>query len=276
MPSYFGAATGTPPRRTTGAWDPGEHRSGRPDRPVTRRHGLKLEWQRLKRSLGRRWRELRLPRGYVRLGTRYGGWWLDQTRIGARPFVVDCGLGRDISFAAEFLTRFGGEVLGIDPNPQSLAWCRAHLPPGMQLLDRAFWIAAGRTLDFHLPRAIEELPRGADGVSGSLHDSHEYVSGGDTRSVLTTDLAEVLATAGRTECDVLKLDIEGAEYEVLADLAARGLLGRCRQLLVEFHHRVTHHSPEDTARVVAAVERAGFRQMHVEGRNRVFLRADLA
>jgi len=175
-----------------------------------------------------------------------------------------------------FLSRFGGAVIGIDPNPQSLEWCRAHCPPGMKVLNRAFWTTAGQTLSFHLPRPPEELPGGADGVSGSLIDTHEYVAGGTSVAVNTTDFEEILAQARRAECDVLKLDIEGAEYEVLADLVARRLLSKSRQVLVEFHHRVTHHTPEETEQVVAAVVGAGFRLAHVEGRNYTFRRGDLA
>lgn len=233
-------------------------------------------WERLKRSLGRRWREWRLPAGYVRLGTKYGGWWLDRKLVRADPLLVDCGLGQDISFDASFVSRFGGTVIGIDPNPASLSWCGQHSPPGMHLRDRAFWTRAGATLAFHLPRPREQLPKGADGVSGSLLESHEYVAGGESRQVTTTDLCEVLAGAGREDCDVLKLDIEGAEYAVLTDLAERGRLGRCRQLLVEFHHGVTEHGPAQTERVVQRVLGAGFRLVHVEGRNYTFRRGDLA
>ena len=233
-------------------------------------------WQRLKRSVGRRWREWRLPAGYLRLGTRYGGWWLDRRLVRADPLLVDCGLGRDISFDVAFLSRFGGTVIGIDPNPASLAWCREHCPPGMHLHDRAFWSTAGVTLTFHLPRPAGQLPRGADGVSGSLLETHEYVAGGASREVTTTDLAEVLAGARREDCDVLKLDIEGAEFEVLGGLARGGGLKRCRQLLVEFHHGITGHDRAQTERVVRQVIDAGFRLAHVEGRNHSFRRSDLA
>jgi len=243
---------------------------------MTSSRGIALEWRRLKRSVSRRWREFQLPRGYVRLGTRYGGWWLDRTILTPNPLVIDCGLGRDISFDVEFLARFGGTIIGLDPNPESLEWCRERCPAGMRLLDRALWTVAGQSLEFHLPRRKEQLPSGADGVSGSLLSTHEYVSGGSTRIVRTTDLAELLAEASRDDCDILKLDIEGAEYEVLAALAADRLLARCRQVLVEFHHRATHHTIDDTNGTITAVRSAGFDLMHVEGRNHVFRRADLA
>ena len=131
-------------------------------------------WSRLKRSLGRRWSEWNLPRGYRRLGTRYGGWWLDTSMVGPQPLLIDCGLGEDISFPSAFLRRFAGaRVIGVDPNPRSIAYCRARCPSGMEILANAFWTTAGETIAFHLPRGQDKLPEGADGVSGSIDPSHE-------------------------------------------------------------------------------------------------------
>jgi FkbM family methyltransferase len=242
------------------------------ERHRRRRRGLRARWQRLLQSLGRRWREWRLPRGYVRLGTRYGGWWIDRRAIGSNPLLIDCGLGLDISFPAVFLQRFGGAVVGIDPNPDSLAYCRAHCPAGMQIWDSAFWRRAGESITFHLPRVREQLPLGADGISGSLVDSHAYVGDGERITTTTTSFEDVLARTGRSECDVLKLDIEGAEYEVLADLCERGLIARTRQLLVEFHHGATHYAAADTEAISQRIQQSGFELVHVEGRNRVFRR----
>lgn len=230
-------------------------------------------WNRLKRSLGRRWREWRLPRGYERLGTRYGGWWLDTRSVGRQALLIDCGLGEDISFPAAFLARFGASrVIGVDPNPRSLAYCRAHCPAGMEILANALWTTAGETIVFHLPRSQDRLPKGADGVSGSLDPSHEYVAGGENIEIPTVDLDALLARAGRSECDVLKLDIEGAEYALLDALIGSGRIRAARQVLVEFHHGVTRHTLQDTRDRVDRLVAAGFRLIHTEGRNYVFRR----
>ena len=235
---------------------------------------LAKHWIRLKRSLGRRWREWHLPRGYLRLGTRYGGWWIDAGVLGPAPLLIDCGLGEDISFPLAFIERFGGRVIGVEPNPRSLTYCRPRCTVGMDILPQALWKEAGETLNFHLPRPQEQLPKGADGVSGSLVGSHEYVVGGDELRVTTTTLAEILDKAGRAECDILKLDIEGAEYEVLAELCRSGDILRARQLLVEFHHGVTSHTLGETNAMVIAIGEAGFGLVHVESRNYIFARHD--
>jgi FkbM family methyltransferase len=230
-------------------------------------------WNRLKRSLGRRWKEWRLPRGYQRLGTRYGGWWVDTRLVGPQPLLIDCGLGEDISFPAAFLQRFAGaHVIGVDPNPRSLAYCRAHCPSGMEILENAFWTSSGESMTFHLPRGQDQLPKGADGVSGSLDASHEYVEGGERIETQTVDLDTLLAQAGRKDCDILKLDVEGAEYALLEALVASGRIRAARQVLVEFHHGVTRHTLDDTRRIVASMTAAGFRLMHSENRNYIFRR----
>lgn len=234
---------------------------------------MSKHWNRLKRSLGQRWTEWRLPRGYQRLGTRYGGWWIDTRAMAPQPLLIDCGLGEDISFPVAFLKRFAGaRVIGVDPNPRSLAYCRAHCPAGMEILPNALWTRAGETLAFHLPRSQDHLPQGADGVSGSLDPSHEYVEGGQRIETETVDLDSLLAHAGRTDCDVLKLDIEGAEYALLDALIASGRIRAAHQVLVEFHHGVTGHSLADTHRIVTRLGASGLRLMHLEGRNYIFRR----
>lgn len=235
---------------------------------------LPLHWWRLKRSLGRRWREWRLPAGFERMGTKYGGWWIFAPAVGKDPLLIDCGLGHDISFPIAFLARCGGRVIGIDPNPAAIEYCRTRSPAAMEIRAEAFWTTAGETLTFHLPRPVEELPKGADGVSGSLLASHSY-AGESALSVRTTSLAEVLASAGRSECDVFKLDIEGAEYDVLTALCASGEIRRARQVLIEFHHHCTSHPLEDTLNAVEKVQGSGFKLAHTEDRNYVFVRRDV-
>lgn len=232
-------------------------------------------WNRLKRSLSRRWKEWRLPQGYERLGTRYGGWWLDTRLVGPQPLLIDCGLGEDISFPTAFLRRFAGaRVIGVDANPRSIAYCEQHCPLGMEIISGAFWTHNAQTMVFHLPRERDQLRQGADGVSGSLDDSHEYVGGGEQIEVRTVDLDALLAHAGCTECDVLKLDVEGAEYELLDTLARSGKIQSARQLLVEFHHGWTRHTLEDTRNTVSQLSAAGFQLAHTEGRNYIFRRRD--
>jgi FkbM family methyltransferase len=189
--------------------------------------------------------------------------------------MIDCGLGLDISFPVAFLKRFpDARVIGVEPNPRALHFCRANCPQGMTILDRAIWTSSDQTVTFHLPRPLSQLPGGADGISGSLDPSHGYVAGGEQIQTRTIDLLRILSDVRSEECAILKLDIEGAEYELLQALCAGGEIRRAHQILVEFHHGVTQRSFADTCSVVDALVASGFFLMHTESRNYVFLRKE--
>jgi hypothetical protein len=57
--------------------------------------------------------------------------------------------------------------------------------------------------------------------------------------------------------DLIKMDIEGAEYAVLADVLGSGL--RPRQILVEFHHRWREVGARRTRDALALLGRHGYR-----------------
>jgi hypothetical protein len=58
--------------------------------------------------------------------------------------------------------------------------------------------------------------------------------------------------------DILKLDIEGAEYAVLAQAVANGWLNDVSQVLVEFHHFLPGLTSTQTRNAIASMQRAGF------------------
>jgi hypothetical protein len=72
--------------------------------------------------------------------------------------------------------------------------------------------------------------------------------------------------------DLIKMDIEGAEYAVLPDLLASGL--HPDQLLVEFHHRWQEVGAGRTREALGLLARHGYRIVHVSenGMEYAFLR----
>ena len=56
--------------------------------------------------------------------------------------------------------------------------------------------------------------------------------------------------------DILKLDVEGSEYDVIPDILESSILPG--QLLVEFHHRMHNIRVEETRRTVALIKRKGY------------------
>jgi hypothetical protein len=70
-------------------------------------------------------------------------------------------------------------------------------------------------------------------------------------------LASIMKMLGHDRVDLLKMDIEGAEYGVLDDLLASDII--VGQLLVEFHHRWPEVGIDKTKRAIRLLNGAGYR-----------------
>lgn len=204
-------------------------------------------------SLGRRLRghprhgvQRVLPK--VHLGSAYGGYALCTEGLDSSSIVYSVGLGEDISFDLALIERVGCMVYGFDPTPRSIAWVRAQTLPASFVL---------------LPFGLADY----DGVASftppanPAHVSHSLVAraedGRDRIDLPVRRLATLMQELGHRHIDVLKMDIEGAEYAVIDDLCASDI--RPRQLLLEFHHQLPGIS---LARSEAALDRlndAGYR-----------------
>lgn len=79
---------------------------------------------------------------------------------------------------------------------------------------------------------------------------------------------------GHQSVDILKMDMKGAEYEVIDDLIASGI--HPGQILLEFHHRFKNVGVKRTNRTIAALNRSGYRIFYVspKGHEYSFISSD--
>jgi len=85
-------------------------------------------------------------------------------------------------------------------------------------------------------------PRNEDYVSCSLfkhQDSNE-----EPILVKIVTLDKIMRKLGHEKIDILKMDIEGAEYEVIEDIIEKSIFPG--QILIEFHHKFKPFSISDT------------------------------
>jgi FkbM family methyltransferase len=199
-----------------------------------------------------------------RLGTEYGGWVVavEPLRKAINPIVLSFGLGDDISFDEEMSHAYGARIYGFDPTTASLDWIAARgRPPNMQVLPMGIAHFDGRQ-KFSLPGNETRGNYSAKATAGRLVicDVMSY------SSILTLlDLHHV---------DVLKLDVEGSEYDVIPDIVASPVLPV--QLLIEFHHRLHHIHVSETRKAVNMVRAAGFALFSVSpaGQELSFIRSN--
>jgi hypothetical protein len=84
------------------------------------------------------------------------------------------------------------------------------------------------------------------------------------------DLESLMKQNEHTHIDLLKIDIEGAEYGVLRDILQRKL--PVRQIAVEFHHGILPGIRRaETAHAVISLTAGGYRLIDINGSNQTFL-----
>ena len=165
----------------------------------------------------------------TRSGTSYGGWCYNSALIQPGAVVYSFGLGEDTSWDEALLLR-GVDVYGFDPTPKSSVYVasRAELK-GKK--GKFHYTAEGLSTRKYM--AVFTKPANPDHVS-MREGNHSGL--GSMIEVPVNTLYNFMEMNGHTHLDILKLDIEGTEYEVLQDLIAKNFLP-FKQLLVEFHQR---------------------------------------
>ncbi len=167
------------------------------------------------------------------------------------------------------MRRFGLQVHAFDPTPSTAEWLLEHPQgPGFHFHPWAVTAADG-TLTLY-PRVRKDGSRSQVMYTMVADDTARS----EAIEVPAFSLGSISSTLGHDRLDLLKMDIEGAEYEVLDTLP--DLAVQPRQLLVEFHHRFAGIGPARTVEAVAALRRQGFRLFAISdtGRELSFLRAD--
>lgn len=193
----------------------------------------------------------------VRLGDGMCGWWVAADLLGPDSVCYLAGAGEDISFDLALMDRFGCEVVSLDPTPRAIEYVAAHapaegyhfLPVGLGGVDRVerFYAPANPA---HVSHSITNLQQTSDYFEAELRT-----------------LETIMRERGDDRVDLLKMDIEGAEYEVLDFLMWRDLFPVT--LCVEFDQPAPVWR---TWRYVGQLRGFGYAVVKVEGLNVTFVR----
>ncbi len=200
-----------------------------------------------------------------RHGSEYGGWIIHPDSLSADAVIYSFGIGTDVSFDLSMIAKFGVIVHAFDPTPRSVAWVES------QSLPAAFIFHRLGIADFDGKATFRAPPR-PDFSSYTLvpesRDSENMVVAEVRR------LVSIMDQLGHGRIDVLKLDVEGAEYGVIEDLLSAEL--DITQLLVEFHHGFETVGIEKTTQAVARLRESGYKLFYVSprGEEYSFLRND--
>jgi len=140
------------------------------------------------------------------IGSRYGGWVVPTSLLGPNSICYCVGCGEDISFDLGLIEQIGCDVYALDPTPRAIEFVskRAGDNPQYHFLPTGLWDKKD-TLRFYAPRNPDHVSHSIT----NLQKTDEFIS------VEVDRLSNVMRQLGHENIDLLKIDIEGAEYKVL-------------------------------------------------------------
>lgn len=221
-----------------------------------------------------------------KIGTGYGGWFVPTGLMSKQSLCYGVGAGEDISFEIELINQYGCEVHCFDPTPRAQRHVEqlrrntfnrlptsindsidSHYDIDLRCLTRLHFHAFGlwsqdRSMRFYAP----ENPAHVSHSIVNLQRTSDYFEA-DCRTLLT-----IMQTLGHSDLSLLKLDVEGAEYEILGSVLDSDI--RPAVLCVEFdegYHPLDDEYLSRIENMVNRVKAQGYQLTHIDGWNTTFV-----
>jgi FkbM family methyltransferase len=156
-----------------------------------------------------------------------------------KPFIIDCGSNYGLSIIFYQMLYPEARIIGVEADPEIFNILQSNLQ-AWNIQDIKLYQKAISAQD----SSITFYREGADAGSIKRNDASQKVE------VETLRLDDLISE----EVDFLKIDIEGAETEVISSCKR---LGMVKNLFIEFH--AFKKEPQALSRILAKLEHEGFR-----------------
>jgi len=214
----------------------------------------------------------------TRLGSNWGGHYLDMELIPDKSLVISAGLSYDISFDEELIKRKQCYIIGIDPTYLTA-----------QTIFKYYCKNFSRRKNFKLIRKAVHNKTGLTVYLGGPARTFLSPQGEKARTISLDDIVSMYAGAS-----VLKLDIESAEFPAIESLSTKL---RTPQIVIEFHTWLNSESDqfpnegvcpllytsEDVLNAVKKIKGMGYKLVYEErehkeriGQETLFIRKEFA
>lgn len=192
--------------------------------------------------------EIDIACSQIRLGSKMCGWFICPQEITSDSIVYSLGVGEDTSFDQQLIDRFSVLVHAFDPTPKAINWVKKHQISPKFILHEYGVADFDGTANFNPP-------------INPNHVSHTIITRPETEAqsikVSVKRLSTIMKELNHKRIDLLKMDIEGAEYGVISDMKNTQILPK--QILIEFHHRFPGIGIERTMAAIKSLKNQGYK-----------------
>jgi FkbM family methyltransferase len=161
--------------------------------------------------------------------------------LGSQSHVLDLGANYGL-FAKAVTARFGCRCIAVEPSPEPFA---AIVETSLISKVQAAAASKSGRVPFHIA---------PDSVFSSLYRTSEVIRVIEVPAISFPDLFDLV---GVSPLDLLKMDIEGAEIELL-NTCPPSVLQQIRQISVEFHDHCDLTPASEVRSTLARLHRLGF------------------
>lgn len=170
-----------------------------------------------------------------------------------RPVIYSFGVGKGNSFDIQLLDQVGGCAYAFDPTPKSINWVKNNSKQDVRYLFYPYGLSyKDKKENFY------------------LSENRNFVSGSTVRrkgltgkpiQVEMKRLKTIMYELGHTHLDLLKMDIEGSEFEVIPDILASGC--KFDQLCIEIHNRFFRDGNSLSKKLIQSLNEYGYKVAYV-------------
>ncbi len=190
---------------------------------------------------------IQIKKECLEFGNQGANWTFIPGNLDENSIIYSFGVGEDISFDLGLIKKFDLQIYAFDPTPKSIKWVKSQKTPvNFKLHEYGLSDKNGEVTFFP--------PKNPNHVSATLLDRPETKE--NAYNVPVKNLKTILKELNHSCIDLLKIDIEGAEYSVIDNIIESKI--EIKQLLIEFHHRFENVGMEKTKEAVIKLNKAGY------------------
>lgn len=195
------------------------------------------------------WPQIKLDTTWF--GNKHAGFYVNTKSLNSKSIIYSFGVGEDISFDEKLINEYNCYIYAFDPTPKTKDFILSKNVSTNFIFKEYGLNSHDGEIPFYLPLNPDHVSCSTSKVWGDNNKEIESII------VPMKKFSTIISELGHKKIEILKLDIEGSEYDVLDDILNSNV--EINQILIEFHHRFPSISLYKTKEAIKKLNIKGYK-----------------